>query len=70
MKIILSVAREMIDEVEDWHECQAVRLSENHDGSFTLEMTEDLETSRLADAEVKRGLDSIRKLVGGTNDDG
>lgn len=52
MMILVNVDRQLVLSVSDWNECQAIRLSETADGSFDLDITDDVEAARELDRET------------------
>lgn len=63
MKILLNVATELLARSLDWTECEGVRLVEQADGSFNLEMARDLTAARHSDETRAKAEADIRKLL-------
>lgn len=67
MKILVNVARELLDRAADWNECEAFRLGEMTDGSFSLVVTNDLERSREAESKRAAAEAGIADMLAGTS---
>lgn len=48
MKVLLNIGAEVVPYLSEWQECEGVRLVEQKDGSFQLELTDRLAAARTA----------------------
>jgi hypothetical protein len=65
MLIVLNVAREFVDPLNDWTACEGVRLVERADGTFDLQVSRDLAQTLRAEAEIRRADAHIADILEG-----
>lgn len=66
MKLLVNVARELLDDAMSWTACEGVKLREEADGSFTLVMAKDLAAVRESDERIALAERDIAKMPGTT----